>query len=152
MENKIMRYRKLEILTIVGIIMVVLMIPGCSANRVSLVDQGYVSVEKQDSERIKLLWTDIYQQDGQTWAYGVLKQRTSSPSFIKTHVDIQVLNPDGSIQYETITDDLFVPRNRVGKGPDWKKFRVQLPDGLPEDFQIIMTVHSGSHKKSDAKS
>jgi len=128
-----MRCRKLAILTIVGILLAALTLTGCSANRVSLADQGLVSVEKQDSEKVKILWTDVYQQDGQTWAYGVLKQRASSLSAIKTHVDIQVLNSDGSIQYETITDDLFVPRNRVGKGPDWKKFRVQLPDELPKD-------------------
>ena len=89
---------------------------------------------------------------GQTWAYGILKQYGIGTSSIKTHVDIQVFNPDGSIQYETITDELFVPRNRVGKGPDWKRFRVQIPNKLPKDSQINMTVHSGSHEKSDAKS
>ncbi|MBL7214301.1 MAG: hypothetical protein ISS71_01345 [Phycisphaerae bacterium] len=147
-----MNYRNLEIMKIVGVLLVSIALCGCSANRVSLTDQGLVSVEKQDSEKVKILWTDVYEQDGQKWIYGVLKQHGISTSSIKTHVDIQVLNPDGSIQNETITDDLFVPRNRIGKGPDWKKFRVQLPEELPEDSQIKMTVHSGSHKKTDIKS
>lgn len=67
-------------------------------------------------------------------------------------MDIQALNPDGSIQYETITDDLFVPRNRVGKGPDWKRFRMRLPEKLLEGSQVRMTVHSGSHNKKDENS
>jgi len=144
-----MKCRKM---TMVGILMATLILAGCSANRVSLADQGLVSVEKQNSKKVKILWTDVYEQDGHTWVYGVLKQYGISTSSIKTHVDIQVLNSDGSIQYETITDELFVPRNRVGKGPDWKRFRVQLPNKLPKDSQINMTVHSGSHEKSDAKS
>ena len=135
-------------MTMVGILVATLILAGCSANRVSLADQSLVSVEKQDSEKVKILWTDIYEQDGHTWAYGVLKQQGISSSSIKTHVDIQVLNPDGSVQYETITDNLFVPRRRVGKGPDWKRFRVQLPDELPKNSQIRMTVHSGRHNET----
>ena len=144
-----MKCKSLKTLKITGILLIALVISGCSANYVSLAEQGLVSVEKHDSEKVEILWTDVYQQDGQIWAYGVLKQLTSNSSTIKVHVDIQVLNSDGSIQYETITDDLFVPRNRVGRGPDWKRFRAQLPDELPRDSQISMTVDSGSHKKID---
>ena len=134
------------------ILIATLILAGCSANRVSLADKGLVSVEKQDSEKVKILWTDVYEQDGQTWIYGVLKQRGNNPSAIKTHVDIQVLNTDGSTQYETKTDNIFMPRNRVGKGADWKRFRVQLPDELPKYFQISMKVHSGIHRQIDKSS
>lgn len=144
-----MRRRNLSILTMVGILTAALTLSGCSANRVSLAGQGLVSVEKRDSKKVKILWPDVYQQDDRTWAYGVLKQRAPSSRAIKTHVDIQVLNSDGSIQYETRTEDLFVPHKRVGRGPDWKRFKVQLPDKLPKNSQISMTVHSGSHKKID---
>ncbi len=147
-----MKYKKIKTLRVAGIFLVTLVLSGCSANRVSLAEQSLVSVEKQGSEKIDILWTDVYQQDGQTWVYGVLKQRASNSSAIKTHVDIQALNPDGSIQYEIITDDLFVPRNRVGKGPDWKRFRMQLPGKLLEGSQVRMTVHSGSHNKKDGNS
>ncbi|MBM3435750.1 MAG: hypothetical protein FJY07_05980 [Bacteroidetes bacterium] len=135
-----------KILGLITLSVVAAIISGCATNQTSLADKGLVSVKKHDNEKVRILCTDIYQQDGQTWAYGVLKQRGISSSAIKTHVDIQVLNSGGSIQYETITDDLFVPRNRVGRGTDWKRFRVQLPDELPKDSQIKMTVHSGRHK------
>ena len=52
---------------------------------------------------------------------------------------------DGSIEYETVSRDLYVPRNRVGKGLEWKRFKVQLPNELSKDSRICMTVHSGSH-------
>ncbi|MHC4122850.1 MAG: hypothetical protein ACYSSI_04690 [Planctomycetota bacterium] len=140
-----------KIYMILSLSTVILTFLGCNTNRVSLVKQGQVLVAKQPSEKIDILWTDVYQQNGQTWVYGVLKQRALNSSAIKTHVDIQVLNPDGSIQYETVTEDLFVPCHRVGKSPNWKKFRVQLPDELLKDSQISMMVHSNSHGQRDNK-
>ena len=98
-----MKCKKLAIVAMLGILLAVITFSGCSSNSVSLADQGLVSVEKQDSRKVKILWTDIYQKGGQTWAYGVLTQRASSHSVIRTHVDIKVLNPDGSLQYETVT-------------------------------------------------
>lgn len=141
-----MRCRKSAILILVGILFSALTLSGCSANRVSLADQGLVSVEQQDSEKVKILWTDVYQQDGQTWVYGVLKQRRSGTSSIKTHVDIKVSTKDGSVYYETISEDIYVPRNRVGKGVDWMRFRVHLPEELPEGSQIKMIAHAGKHE------
>ncbi|MHB9068734.1 MAG: hypothetical protein ACYC54_00030 [Sedimentisphaerales bacterium] len=123
-------------------------ISGCAANQVSLVDKNLVSVEKQDSEKIKILWTDVYQKDGQTWAYGALKQRGYYPSTIKTHMDIEVLSKDGSVQYETFSKDVYVPRIRAGKGPNWTRFRVQLAGNVPPGSKVTMKVHSGRHDES----
>jgi hypothetical protein len=129
--------------------MLVFNISGCATNRISLVDTNQVSVVRHDSEKIEILWTDVYQKDGQVWAYGVLKQRGYRLSMpIKTHVDVQVLSEDGSVHYETISDDIYVPRNRVGKGPDWKRFRVQLPTEILGGSRISMTVHVGEHKEN----
>lgn len=142
-----MKFVKLEMLTLVGIFLFILVVSGCSSNVISLSEKGLVSVEKQDSEQVKILWTDVYQRDGQTWAYGVLEQRSSGPGSIKTHVDIQVLDLDSSVRYETISEDVCVPRNSAGRGIDWRRFKVRLPEILPENSQIRMTVHSGSHKR-----
>ncbi|HML73198.1 MAG TPA: hypothetical protein PKB02_01755 [Anaerohalosphaeraceae bacterium] len=131
-------------LMVVGIL--VFVVSGCAANRVSLMDTNQVTVAKQDSEKIRILWTDVYQTDGQTWAYGALKQRGYHPSSIKAHVDIQVLSEDGSVQYETFSDDVYVPRNRPGKGPDWRRFKVQLAENIPTEAVVAMKVHSGKHK------
>lgn len=137
-----------QVTLMILLILSVLSIPGCATNRVSLVDSNQVSVAKQESEKVKILWTDVYQKDGQTWAYGVLKQRDYHPSAIKTHVDIQVLSKDGSVQYEAFSEEIYVPRNRVGKGPDWKRFRVPLPTEISDGSKISMTVHFGKHKET----
>lgn len=125
-------------------------ISGCAANRNSLVDNGVVSIKKQDNENIESLWTDVYQQDGRTWVYGVLRQRGNHSYAVKAHLDIQVINLDGSVMYETTSKDIYVPPNRVGKGIDWKRFEVRLPGQLPDDSRINIAVHSGSHKLTDS--
>ena len=115
---------------------------GCSTSRVSLSGRSIVSVEKQDSEKIKILWTDLYQEEGQTWVYGVLRQHSTTGGTIKTHLDIQILDPDGDVQYETTSKELYVPRNRIGKGPDWKRFRVKLGVDIQEGSKAFIKVHS----------
>jgi hypothetical protein len=130
---------------IVGVLTMVIF--GCVTNRVNLSDEGLVSVEKQDGEKIKILWTDIYQKDGQTWAYGVLEQRGYHPSAIKTHVDIQVLSKEGSVYYETFSEDVYVPPLRARKGPNWIRFRTPLAGKISEGVKISMAVHSGIHER-----
>jgi hypothetical protein len=119
---------------------------GCAAKQVSLIEKNQVTVEKQGSEKVSILWTDVYQQDGQVWAYGVLEQQGMGTGAVKTHVDIRVVAPDGSVTYETTSEDIYVPCNRIGKGIHWKRFKSQLPEKLLDGSQITMTVHSGNHK------
>jgi len=119
---------------------------SCSANRHSLAGREWVSVQSQNTENVEILWTDVYQQAGRTWASGVLKQQGLNTATLKTHIDVQVLDMGGTVCYETQTGDLYVPRRHLGKGPDWTKFKVPLPSELPADARVSMAVHSGPHK------
>jgi len=128
------------------------MISGCASKQVSLVEKNQVTIEKQGSEKVRILSTDVYQQDGQVWAYGLLEQKGLGAGAVKTHVDIRVVAPDGLVSYETISDDVYVPGYRVGKGIHWKRFKSQLPEKLLEGSQVTMTVHSGEHQPKEDKS
>jgi hypothetical protein len=125
---------------------------GCAAKQVSLVQNNQITVAKRDDGKVKILWTDVYQQDGRTWAYGVLEQQGLTMTPVKTHVDIRVEAPDGSVTYETISDDVYIPGHRVGKGVHWKRFKTQLPNTLSAGSQITMTVHNGDCPQKENKS
>ncbi len=142
-----MREKTLTMSSVLVLSVLMISIPGCAANRVNLVDTNQVAVTNQGSEKIRILWTDIYQKDGQTWAYGVLKQSSSVGGTLKAHVDVQIVSPDGSLQYETISKELYVPRKRIGR-MDWKRFRVQLPAEISEGSNISVTVHTGKHSEN----
>ncbi len=120
-------------------------ISGCGGNLVSLQDKNFVQVETMPSERVKILWTDVYQDGEDILVYGVV-QRLSHTSYpIKTHVDITILSPDGTVLQEARTPDIYVPRRIPGKGINWERFQVRLPDIPPQGSRVNMVVHSGSH-------
>lgn len=118
---------------------------GCISTRTSLLDPGRISVEIQANERVDILWPDVYRQDDRLWAYGALKQRGYRTQTIRRHVDIAVLGEDGAVQFRTYSKDIPVPPNRVGRGPGWTRFRVELSDVIPDNAKIVMAVHLGEH-------
>ena len=141
-----MKCKNFKTFAIIGISLIAIMFCGCKSELISLADQGLVSIEAQGTEKVEFISTNVYQQDGQTWASGVLRQRTGNPSVIKTQVDIQVLSKNGSVQHETSSGELYIPRNIAGKGPRIKKMRVQIPNDLSENSRIKMTLRSNSNK------
>ena len=134
-------------LTVVAVLLGALL-GGCSSERLAIADDSGLTVENQNSAKVKILWTDIYQQDGEFFASGILKQSSLSTASIKTHVDVQIVGSDGTIQYETMTANLVVPPNTAGKGLSWKRFKVQLPGELPKDSKINVIVHSAVHDRT----
>jgi hypothetical protein len=74
---------KNKTLSLIVFSIMAIIISGCTSNRFSLVDKGLVSTKKHNSEKIRILWPDVYQQDDQTWVYGVLKQRGYTSGSIK---------------------------------------------------------------------
>jgi hypothetical protein len=103
---------------------------------------------------------------GQTHSYGhrtvcnlffSAATRCLSPFFqqrmypVKAHVDITIRAEDGSIRQEFRSDDVYVPRRHVGKGPDWKRFKVRVPHGIAKGSAVSTLVHSGCHVQMDIR-
>jgi len=116
-------------------------ISGCSSNRNSLIGQGIVSVETKPSKNVRILWTDVYRDGEDIIVYGAV-QRCSHTSYpLKTHVDVTILTPDGTIVQEVRTQDIYVPKHISGKGINWERFEVHFTD-IPENFRVQAVVHS----------
>jgi hypothetical protein len=94
---------------------------------------------------VDILWPDVYEEDDRVWAYGALQQRGYRPRGLRRHVDIEVLGEDGTVQFKTHSQEIAIPPHRPGKGPDWTRFRVELPDISLSHARIVMTVHTGEH-------
>ncbi|HHA18796.1 MAG TPA: hypothetical protein ENK70_03730 [Methylophaga sp.] len=143
---------KQKVLGLVGIGLGVLLvtISGCAANRVSLADEGIVSVETVPGKKVKILWTDVYEDDNDVVVYGVLRRIGYSSGSFSIHVDVTVFSPDEEVLYENRTSVIGVPRRVVGKGVDWKRFEVRFPGQIPEGSSIRAVCHAGRH--NDEKS
>jgi len=132
--------------------LIVGVIAGCTANRVSLVDESLVSVKNQGSEKAEILWTDVYQDGEDTLVYGALQRRSHTSYPMKTHVDVAVVSPDGAMLQEARTPDVYVTRRVPGKGIDWTRFKVRIPGTLTQGFKVNVVVHSGDHVQAEGKS
>jgi len=126
-------------------------VSGCATNRINLADENSIAVVNQDGEIVKVLWADVYHQDGRTWVSGVLKQNGLSRSSVKRHVDIQVLSVDGSVRYETFSDDVDVPRRRIGRGPGWGRFKTNLDIDVLPGSTVTVRIHSGAHDRLNSR-
>lgn len=140
-----MKCKKFNILMIAGICFSFLSVFGCSSSRISLVDQGGITVEKRPSNRVKFLWTDVYHKGNNVIIHVALQRRSYTSYLLKTHVDVKVVATDGKVIQETCTPDFFVPLRRPGKGINWKSFDIHL-DNTTKKFKVALGIHEGSHE------
>jgi PDZ domain-containing secreted protein len=107
-----------------------------------LVERRLVTIEKVPNERIKILWTDVYQDGEEVIVSGALKQHTRSSSSVKIHVDASVIALDGNLIEQARSPYIYVPKNLSGKRV---RFRIHLKNSLPKGSQIRLTVDAQIH-------
>lgn len=120
---------------------------GCASNRISLTDKDLVSVKTIVDKKVAILWADVYEDDKGTVVYGVLQRRSHTSYPLKTHVNVTILSANDTILQEGNTPDIYVPRRIVGKGIDWKRFKVRFPNRIAEGSKIIIAIYSGQDEE-----
>ncbi len=109
---------------------------GCADSLVDLTKTGQVTVETVSGEKTKILWAKVYQDGDDTLIKVALRRRLPTAYPLKTHVDIVVIAPNGEMSLETRTENIYVPRNVPGKGPNVKFFRKVIPGTLPQNSTV----------------
>ena len=118
-------------------------ISGCTANRVDLVDTGAVTIEKQASEKVYVAWANAYEDGDGFVVTGVLKRRNTTGQPIKAYVDVTVLSPDDAVISTASSPNVYVSRHVAGRGGSPCRFKVHLPRVPPANSIVRVTVHSG---------
>lgn len=118
---------------------------GCAANRVYLVDSGFLTLEKQATGKVYVAWSDAYEREDGFVITGVLRRRDSVGLPLKTHVDVTVLSPDGRVVDTARSGDIYVPRRMTGRGQSFKRFSVHFPSIPPRGSTVRVVSHSGPH-------
>ncbi len=127
-----------------------IVISGCAMDRVDLVDSGVLSLENHTTGKIYIAWSDAYEDGDGFVITGVLRRRDHLGGPIRTHVDITVLSPDGTVLNDARSSDIYVSRRITGRSYlSFKRFRVHLA-GIPaEGSKVRIVTHSGSHEKTE---
>ena len=64
---------------------------GCATNRVDLVDNGVLTLEKQATGKVYIAWSDTYEDGDGFVVTGVLRRRDTVGLPVKAHVDVTIL-------------------------------------------------------------
>jgi hypothetical protein len=120
-------------------------ISGCAANRVDLVDSGFLTLEKQATGKVYVAWSDAYEREDGFVVTGVLRRSDRVGSPIKTHVDVTVLSPDGRVVDTARSGDVYVSRRITGRGQSFKRFSVSFSSMPPRGSTVRVVSHSGPH-------
>jgi hypothetical protein len=108
-----------------------------------------LTIENRSPGKVKILWSDAYGEDGHLIVSGILKRRDDSAAPIPAHVHVLVLANDNHIIQSLQTCTLYVPRNKIGHGSDWKRFRVRSTAIPNPGSQLLVTVHTHNESHTD---
>lgn len=127
----------------VSLLAVALALSGCSVPGENLSKKGLVTVERVSSQKVDILWADVYRIDEGLRVRGVVRQRSYSSQPLLIHVDAAVLSSGGEALKEATGRDVWVPRRRVGKGFNYGDFEIRLPIAPPEGSTVKLVCHAG---------
>ena len=135
-----MRNRLSSMMALVACCAVISSVSGCMSKCESLVDTGALKLEKQNAGKVYIVWSDAYEQETGFVVSGVVKRRDHVGLPIKTCVNVSILAPDGTIIAERQSAQIYVPRQRTGKGQSPKRFAVHFSQTPPRGSLIRVKV------------
>lgn len=119
-------------------------ISGCTANRVDLVDTGTLSLKQHNTGKVYIAWSGAYEQGDVFVIRGVLRRRECVGAAIRAHVDVAVLSPNGTILDEARSSDIYVARRITGRSYlSFERFKICLANITDIGSSVRLVSHSG---------
>ena len=136
----------LKAVTATLLFLVLVVISGCTANRTDLVKNGVLNIEQQATGKVYIAWSDAYKEEDGFVITGVLRRRDHVGSPIKTHVDVTIVSPDGTVLDEGRSSGIYVSRRITGRGyQSFERFKIRIPNVPAKGSLIRLVSHSGKH-------
>ena len=136
----------------ISVVMLAGVLTGCATAPTDLHRSGRVQVEHIAEGKVRISGLGVHEKDGGIEVCGVLRRIGRSALAIKAHVDITVLNPEGTILIQARSKSKYIYRRRIGAGTrSHKRFAVFLEVSPPKDSVIQIVVHSQEHDPVDHK-
>lgn len=134
-------------ITVVTLLFLVVSSSSCTAaNRTDLVKSGVVTIEQQRTGKAYIAWSSAYKEKGGLVITGVLRRRDHVGRPIKTHVDVTIVSPDGTVLDEARSSDVYVSRRITGRGHlSFERFKIRIPSVPAQGSLVRLISHSGKH-------
>ena len=135
-------------IAVVSLLIVVVGISSsCSAaNRTNLVKSGVVNIEKERTGKAYIAWSSAYEENGELVIIGSLRRSDRVGSSIKTHVDVEIVSANGTVQSKARSSAIAVSKRIKGRSyQGFERFEIRMA-GVPAKGSVIRLVsHSGRH-------
>ncbi len=133
--------------TVITLLLLVVVSLSCTAaNRTDLVKSGVVTIEQQRTGKAYIAWSSAYKEKGDLVITGVLRRRDHVGLPIKTHVDVTIVSPDGTVLDEARSSDVYVSRRIIGRGYlSFERFKIRIPSIPAQGSLVRLISHSGQH-------
>ena len=134
-------------ITVITLLLVVVSSSSCiAANRTDLVKNGVVTIEQQRTGKAYIAWSSAYKEKGDLVITGVLRQRDHVGGPIKTHVDVTIMSPDGTVLDEARSSGVYMSRRITGRGYlSFERFKIRIPSVPAKGSLVCLVSHSGKH-------
>lgn len=138
-----MKARELKRLLVLMIVSVSLSGLACASNRVNLLKDGNIKLERVSSKSYYISHVGVYQNDDELEVHGNVKRRAHS-STEKGHVDIAIVSPDGENLKEISTNytPRIIPARMIRKRKSY--FHVSMPTIPPVGSIVRVAYHRDS--------
>jgi hypothetical protein len=134
-------------LAIIGLSCGLTLLWGCCASQTVTPSGTTMAVELKESGTLDMYSVNLERQDDTTIVSGLIRQRGVTPSTAYSHVEVEVVKPDGRVAYQTRSETIAVPRHTVGKGMKHKSFQIPLnvaQDQLDPADHIVLKACANS--------
>lgn len=121
----------------VSLFALLVIIFGCASNGINLVSSGAVKVEVVPTEDETIVGSDVFQDESGLFISGRVHTGGYEP-LEKGHVDVEILNPDGTPIKQCVHYFHLVTRKLDKTAPFYAHLR---PVNLPQGAIIRLTYH-----------
>ena len=118
-------------------------LPGCAQNRVSLVSDNKVSVERASTRHVYFPWVDVCRENGTSLVSGTIRQRQLHRHPMSGHIDVLLIAPDGRVIEQS--QAAIHPHRHSRRGPKEAHFKVRLKTAPPSGAVVRVKHHRESH-------
>jgi hypothetical protein len=133
--------------TVITLLLFVVISLSCTAaNRTDLVKCGVLTIEQKRTGKAYIVWSSAYKEKDGLVITGVLRRRDHVGLPIKTHVDVTIVSPEGTVLDEARSSDVCVSRRIIGRGhPSFERFKIRIPSVPAQGSLVRLISHSGQH-------
>jgi len=133
--------------TVITLLLLVVISSSCTAaNRTDLVKSGVVTIEQKRTGKAYIAWSSVYKEKDGLVITGVLRRCDHVGLPIKTHVDVTIVSPEGTVLDEARSSDVYVSRRIIGRDYlSFERFKIRIPSVPAQGSLVRLISHSGQH-------